>query len=388
MNLSSALDTYGKRKYDLAVVVGPRSNRKKQETSLFQNLRYFNTFEIIANTDSLRFCDLNKDFVSVRKLIPDVISDFFIRRPYSPVSLIELEGIDEALANADIINCIELYSPISLQCSKIAESRGKKVALSVFETLTSVPHHWIPPLSRNIRSVIRRTNLFIAYTNRSKEYLRQLSIPREKIEVIYPGTDLQKFYPPKNCNHSNLRILFVGGFAGEKGIGILIKAFSKLYRKNSQTELWICAKPRTDKEEAVIKSYSRKYPVKAFGYVDYNKMPEIYRQCDIFCLPSFDKSKFGVTMWEEQFGFALVEAMASGLPIVASDCGAIPEVIGSHNAVVPQRSVNSLYEALCEFIENENHRLRVGKLNRNRAKELFDIRKQRAKVDEILYELL
>lgn len=327
-------------------------------------------------------------YLNVKKFLPDFICNSVTRRPYSTVSPLGLQDLEDALKKIDIIESIELYSFLSCQCAKIAKKHGKKLVISIFETISSPLLHKLPPFLRNVKTCLRQADAFIAYTNRSAEYLQQLSAPREKIKVIYPGIDLKKFHPPKKRDHSNLRILFVGGLAGEKGIDILLKAFSKLYRKNSQTELWICAKPRHDKEEALIQFYSQKYPVKAFGHVDHEKLPEIYRRCDIFCLPSFDKRKFGVTVWEEQFGFVLVEAMASGLPIVATRCGAIPEIMGPNNILVPQESEKTLFSALSTLINDSTLRVSMSKMSRQRAEQKFDIIKQRKKMNETLISIL
>jgi glycosyltransferase involved in cell wall biosynthesis len=261
------------------------------------------------------------------------------------------------------------------------------LAVSIFETIPSIPLHKVPPFSQNVKKVLRQTDVFIAYTNRSAEYLRQLSVAEEKIRVVYPGVDLQRFHPSKGQNHESIRILFVGGFAGEKGLMVLLKAFASLYVDEPEVELWVCTKPRNRRVEALIEVYSRKYPVKALGYVDYDRIPEIYRQCDVFCLPSFDKRRWGVRVWEEEFGFALVEAMASGLPIVATNCGAMPEIVGNENLVVPQKSVGALRWALCKLVEDEGYRFHLAKANRERAKKLFDIETQRSAVNEVLGEL-
>ena len=96
----------------------------------------------------------------------------------------------------------------------------------------------------------------------------------------------------------------------------------------------------------------------------------------MFCCPSVDSRLFGWTHWEEQFGFGLVEAMGSGLPIVSTDCGAIPEVVGSQNLIVPQGSVMSMIPALDKIGDDRGLRFSLGNENRSRAEHLFDVEKQ------------
>jgi glycosyltransferase involved in cell wall biosynthesis len=69
---------------------------------------------------------------------------------------------------------------------------------------------------------------------------------------------------------------------------------------------------------------------------------------------------------------------------VATDCGAVPEVVVNENLIVPQKSIEALYMALRELIENTEYRLYLTKANRMRAKRLFDIEKQRSIVNNTL----
>jgi len=324
----------------------------------------------------------------IRKLLPDFISDFMVRRPYSPVSFVELRGIEKILKDVHIINCLELYSFISRQCAKFAKKTKKKLVVNVWETIPTLPINFCPPHLWNVRTVQRCADIFIAHTRRAANYLKCLSIPDEKIKVVYPGIDLKVFMPSEKCSHSKFRILFFGRFDNEKGLSILLQAFARLSAERSDAELWIRAKQSTGEMEALARTYARKCPIKFLDYVNYDKISEIYRQCDVLCLPSFDREKWGIKVWEEQFGFVLMEAMACGLPIIASDCGAIPEVIGTENLIVRQKSVDDLYFALLRVIKDESYREYISKANRARAEKLFDLQRQRRKVGKILYELL
>jgi len=148
------------------------------------------------------------------------------------------------------------------------------------------------------------------------------------------------------------------------------------------------AKRRTGKVEALVYRYARKYPIRFLESVSYDKLPEIYRRCDVLCLPSFDRKMWWMKVWEEQFGFVLMEAMACGLPVIASDCGAIPEVVGPENLIVRQGSADNLFNALHEIMKNESFRGCLSEANRARAEKLFDIEKQRRKLSNILCKLL
>ena len=90
------------------------------------------------------------------------------------------------------------------------------------------------------------------------------------------------------------------------------------------------------------------------------------KSLDLFALPS-KPSRKGRSVWEEQFGHVLIEAMACGVPTLGSDSGAIPEVIGAPDAVFPHSDVNALVQLLLKAIEDRHWRVALGKKQRQRV---------------------
>jgi glycosyltransferase involved in cell wall biosynthesis len=161
----------------------------------------------------------------------------------------------------------------------------------------------------------------------------------------------------------------------------LLQAFSQLHEK---LELWFVG---TGPLSSIIRQYSTKHGVRAIGHVDWKDMPRIYQACDIFCLPSKDSRRMHMKIWEEQLGFALVEAMATGLPIVSTNCGAIPEIVGQDNPIVAQGDIQGLANAI-GFLANDNKsRSRIGSNNRMRAERLFDATNQCQKYLDLIGSL-
>ena len=295
---------------------------------------------------------------------------FFLRRgAYGIFSIARLIGMEKAMEGTDVVDTSEITTSFSYQTAKLSTKLNVPLITSVIET---IPHHistLIPPYSHYAKFVLKKTDAFIALTKRSEIFLKRAGANNEAINLLHPGIDTSLFHPGITDDGEKIKVLFVGSLSKNKGIDDLLKVCRTLSEDYSNLELWVCGQgPMVP----LVKDYSKHFRIKYLGSVPWRKMPEVYRSCDIFSLPSKDLYKGGIKIWEEQFGIALVEAMASGLPIVATDSGSIPDVIGDSNHIVLQSDLIGLKDALRIFIEDEKQRRAVGMINRERATRLFD----------------
>jgi PAS domain-containing protein len=91
------------------------------------------------------------------------------------------------------------------------------------------------------------------------------------------------------------------------------------------------------------------------------------------------KSEEALKIGEEQFGFVFLEAMSSKLPIVTTNSGSIPEVVGNNNYLIEKGSKYQLYYSLKTLIMDEGLRTEIGRINRQTVENNFEIHKQAAK---------
>jgi glycosyltransferase involved in cell wall biosynthesis len=100
------------------------------------------------------------------------------------------------------------------------------------------------------------------------------------------------------------------------------------------------------------------------GALSNDRLPERYRAADVFVFPS---------LWHEPFGMPLLEAMASGLPVVATRGGAFPEIVedGRSGLLVPRGDVEALAEALSELLGDPARRAALGREARARVLRSF-----------------
>lgn len=284
----------------------------------------------------------------------------------------KLKGLEKKLKGTDIAHVAETYFGYTHQAIK-AKRRGvvKKVISTVWET---IPHNNEGIYGRKSYKKFAYDNVdhFIAVTERAKNALLKEGVKKDKVSVIKMGVDINRFKPskkPKKSDHIN--ILCVARLTKEKGISDLLKAFINIKKKNNKVWLTLVG---SGPMEPDLKGYKNVVIKK----VPYSRIHTEYQNADIFCLPSRSTKT-----WEEQYGMCLVEAMASGLPIVTTSTGAIPEVCGSSALCAPQRNIQMLQKNLENLIYNQNIREKMSQISRKRAESEFDSQKIAQQVKEI-----
>jgi len=210
---------------------------------------------------------------------------------------------------------------------------------------------------------------------------------------VWNGVDVDQFCPSpaedKRWNHSK-RLLFVGRVSPEKGLHVLLEAFEKVVSRHPDAFLdivgpdvagpldYITAASRDSVVKRLTSSYDETYrhqlmakASKAIagrvcftGEVPHSRIIDRYRSADVFVFPS---------VCNEAFGMPLIEAMASGLPVVATRVGGIGEVVdhAKTGLLVDRNDASALADAILLLLEREELRTSMGKAARKRAVELF-----------------
>lgn len=309
------------------------------------------------------------------------------------------EDLENYLKDCDVINISDTFYFYCRQCAELSKRLKKPLVTIVWETIPHHPAIFIPPYSLNVREVVKNTNLFILRSKRALRFTDSLGISRERVKVIYKGIDLSMFHPPSpkapegqalpstyNLKpRTSIKILYVGQLAESKGVDDLLKAFVPLSKEFPHLELLLAGTGPLEKHTLDL---VREHPIRRLGFINYLDLPGIYCEADIFCSPSKDLKYFGVKVGEERFGYTLMEAQASGLPIVATQCGGIPEVVGENNLLVDPGDVEGLYRALKRLVEDRDLREKLGRANRKRAEKLFDLKKQARETEEAILSIL
>ena len=196
---------------------------------------------------------------------------------------------------------------------------------------------------------------------------------RDKVVVIPNGINVDEFdapYSKEECREqlglplSENIILFLGGLNPHKGPDVLLKAMPQIIKEVSNTELVFVGRGTMKKElEMVSKKLGVDEYIRFAGFVeDAFEKAVYYKAADVFVLPSTGP---------EAFGIVNLEAMACGVPIVASKIGGIPDVVrdGENGVLVPPRDSEALADAIIYLLKNEDVREKMGKNGRKKVKD-------------------
>jgi glycosyltransferase involved in cell wall biosynthesis len=199
----------------------------------------------------------------------------------------------------------------------------------------------------------------------------KLNINLTKTRVVYHGVEynvFQKFKVSENSLcfkkiiNSNKYILFLSSLARHKNIETLIKAYANLDDKfRDKYKLIIAGKkifPYYNELITITNKLNINKNVIFLDSVPYKDVPNIYQKASLFILPSY----------LETFGITIIEAMAAGVPIVASNAFAIPEVLGYAGLLFDPYNSNDLKEKMEEILSNQNLRNDLIKKGLKRAK--------------------
>lgn len=278
-----------------------------------------------------------------------------------------LWGLERLACHFDIFHTADPHYYYSYQLAKLrSQNKIKKLVATSWETITF--NNESVNRKKEIKKFTQKyVDLFITYTEKAKKCLMREGVAEKKIKVVRLGVNLNHFKPlwlkskrqKKDLKQKTITILFVGRLVWEKGLEDLQKAFKEIDGQKIKLK--------------VVKD----------GTVDYKKMPQIYQKADLLVMPSKT-----TRIWEEQYGMVLVEAMASGLPIVAYNSGVMAEIMGDAGILVKEGDIKGLTQSIKRLIKDQDLRYKLGRISRERAERYFDSQKTAKEIEKIYRELL
>jgi glycosyltransferase involved in cell wall biosynthesis len=225
------------------------------------------------------------------------------------------------------------------------------------------------PLGRQRRltaAAMRPAHVVVAVAEVVRAALLELGVPAGRVRVVTNGVDLEGFDGEPAPHDGPPRVLFVGGLTARKGVLDLAAASDDLHERGVDHELWLAGGIPDDGDAAYAEVMSGlPHDARVLGPQPPEAMPEVYAQCDVFCLPS----------WWEAMPLTVLEAQAAGLPVVAAAVGDVPRLLvdGETGRLVPPREPEDLADALAALLTDAAVRERMGRKARENARR-FDQR--------------
>jgi len=321
-------------------------------------------------------------FLHIGRALPFPVRGTTIR---ISMSLRLASRIKEVLAREkfDIIHLHEPFMP--MLCSAVLRFSDDAVNIGTFHACHGSPGYnfgW--PISRIMLQKRRRKLLGkIAVSRVAKEYA-QKHVPGE-YSIIPNGIDLGHFNPEvppiKRFRDDKLNILFVGRLEKRKGFDHLLKAYSQVKKEIPRCRLIVVGPGIRfrHKYEKYVRNHNIPDVVFA-GMVSYDELPRYYQTADIFCSPATGR---------ESFGIVLLEAMALGKPVVATNIEGYASVMtsGKEGLLVTPKDDQELARALKILITDEPLRRRMGERGLTTARQ-HDWSKVARRVADYYVEML
>lgn len=190
------------------------------------------------------------------------------------------------------------------------------------------------------RWTFNQADVVFCYTEVDKERVRDLGVS-SRIEVVPNGIDTERFTPEGQeselIDADGPVVLFVGRFTDGKRPWLAIEAFAEVLEEHPDAELYLCGEGGLRGDlEAQVTELGIGESVTFLGHVPYDEMPKVYRSGDVLVLPSR----------AEGLPRTVLEAMASGVPVIASDLEQISPVVSGHGETVSGKNSNDFTDSI------------------------------------------
>jgi len=262
----------------------------------------------------------------------------------------------------DIVHVDE--EPYNLATALATWQARRSGARSLFFTWQNLRRRYPPPFSLFERYVFRASASAIAGNTEAVEVLRAKGYGGPATVIPQFGVDPSLFSPPPpgaRADRGTPTIGYVARLAEEKGPRVLIQALAGL---PGDWRLHVIGSgPLAGEARALVERAGLTPRVTWEASVPSTAMPDRMRAFDILVLPSLTRPN-----WKEQFGRALVEAMACEVTVVGSSSGEIPGVIGDAGVVVPEGDAAVLRAALAALVADPARRAALGRAGRQRVR--------------------
>jgi glycosyltransferase involved in cell wall biosynthesis len=287
-------------------------------------------------------------------------------------------GLDRLLRQIrpDVVVTFEAFSSLSFQVSRTKSDFPYVHVVVCYDTATRHSALWWAfPLTRIYAlEVLTRANLIVAETDRALSALESFPVNRDRLVRQWPGVYVDEFVghvrrPSTDC----LSVCYVGNLSKQKGVETLIEAAGRCLEVAPTRFRFTFVGDGPLRKR--LDEFSRRFRgVRVLGRVSEERKVDVLGSSDVFVYPSEEVRFLRWLRWEEQTATSVLEAMASGLPVLGSNSGSLPEILGRTDVLFQLGSPHELQQKLMTFADSPTLREEVSSFNLQRARHNFDLR--------------
>lgn len=273
--------------------------------------------------------------------------------------VIEFDNEPFNFGSAQVISAASRYAP------------GSKVFLHAAQNLLK---RYPPPFNLVERYVFRRCAGVFARSPAAERVLQQRGLAAEKIYPMGHGVALREFSESRRLQRARLSksgadaagpLIYVGALTYQKGVDVLLKACASA---NSFDRIVLAGDgPRRAELEQMANDLGIRDRCRFLGRVPHQDLIELYGTASCIVMPSRTTPRL-----VEQFGRVLIEAMAAGCPLIASDSGNIPAVVGEAGVIVPEDDPDALSHAIDKVLVDLEYQRSLHERGIDRAEAEFE----------------
>jgi glycosyltransferase involved in cell wall biosynthesis len=254
----------------------------------------------------------------------------------------------------------------------------------VMQTNQNIFRHYPPPFNWFERRAFRRVAAAYGCSETVCQVLRAKGFAKPAPIVPF-GVNIDSFQPRRidePVAGRPLTIGFVGRMLAGKGLNILAEALVKVASEKWKL-LVVGDGPERVGVERRLAAAGLLDRAQFTGAISYDTVPDFYQQMDVLVMPTQTTKRI-----REQFGRVLIEAMASGVPVIGSTCGAIPEVIADAGLVFPEGDADALAGTLRRLLRDGALRRHLASAGRQRVEQHYSWERVAEKTNELFRQVL
>ncbi len=244
-------------------------------------------------------------------------------------------------------------------------TKDREIALSETDdrSLKWLIRRWYSFLHMQSKVVKKLEHIITVSECSRQDIASDFGIDPDELDLVYNGIDTEAFKPITGFQRSKRRIMATASAdAPLKGLDYLLKAFAQLLDTYPDLELVVVGKPKPGGHtERLIKELNIEKQLRFEHGISEERIRELYAEATIAVVPSL----------YEGFGLPAGEAMACGVPLISSDGGSLPEVVGDAGIIVPKGDAPALAKAIEKLLEDEHKQRELAKKGRERILEQF-----------------